>query len=204
MELVLPPGDFAGYIFDCDGTLADTMPLHYRAWDATLRRHGFDGFTEDIFYSYGGVPTDRIVALLNERFGLSLPIEGIFDEKEELFRGLSVGVRPIKAVAAIAREARAEKRLAVASGGPRVVVEETLARIGFAGFFDAVVTADDVVHGKPAPDIFLEAARRIGVEPGKCLVFEDASPGIRAAAAAGMACVVVPSRDRSWSLPPRG
>jgi HAD superfamily hydrolase (TIGR01509 family) len=191
----IPDGDFAAYIFDCDGTLADTMPIHYRAWVDALRQAGWPHtFTEELFYSLGGVPTPKIIERLNVQFGTALSVPDVFHLKEEVFREYSRGVQPVIPVVEFARGVIGRKPTAVASGGPRVVVMETLERIGLAGKFDVVVTADDVDHGKPSPDMFLLAARRLGVEPSRCLVFEDAEPGWRAAEAAGMACVVVHSR----------
>lgn len=191
----LPAGEFEGFIFDCDGTLADTMPIHYRAWVDALRQLGFPHtFTEELFYSMGGIPTPKIIERLNAQFGTTLDVQATFHHKEEVFRAYSRGVKPVIPVVEFARTVIGRKPTAVASGGPRNVVLETLERIGLAGAFDAVVTADDVDHGKPSPDMFLLAARLIDVPPAKCLVFEDAEPGWKAAEAAGMACVVVHSR----------
>ena len=194
MELTLPPGNFHAYIFDCDGTLADTMPLHYRAWQATLGdRHG-ELLPEDFYYSLGGLPTDKIVELLNLRHGLTLsPMETAL-RKENAYLELLPGARPIEAVLTIARDGR-ERGLpmAVGSGGFKRVVLQTLDVLGIADWFSAIVTADEVAHGKPAPDTYLEAARRLGIAPSLCLVFEDTQLGLDAATAAGMASVFVPS-----------
>ncbi len=190
--LEIPPGDFAAYIFDCDGTLADTMPMHYRAWTTALGAHA-DKFPEALFYELGGVPTMRIVELLNERHSLNLPVEETVRHKEALFLELSPGVAAIEPVVALAREySRSNKPMAVASGGHRRIVLNTLKAIGIADLFQVVVTAEDCQRGKPAPDPFLEAALRLGVNPSECLVFEDTATGIAAAKAAGMQYVLVP------------
>jgi len=195
MKLDIPAGDFAGYIFDLDGTLIDTMPLHYRAWDEAMRQAGLRvTLDEDLFYSLGGVPTRRVGELMGEHYGLKLDADRLFHEKEALFRELQADARLIEPVVAFARRAAATHPLAVASGGPRDIVRRSLELTGLAPLFQAVVTADDVVHGKPAPDMFLLAAKLLGVEPARCLVFEDAEPGIRGALAAGMQVVRVPSR----------
>ncbi|MFI5335768.1 MAG: HAD family hydrolase [Opitutales bacterium] len=195
MQLDIPAGDFAGYIFDCDGTLVDTMPLHYRAWDEALRCAGLqETLNEDLFYSLGGVPTLRVAELLGRHYGLSLDPERVFHEKERLFLEMQEEMEVIEPVVAFARLWHGRVPLSVASGGPRQIVQRTLERMGLAPLFPVLVTPEDVAHGKPAPDMFLLAAQRMGVEPGRCLVFEDAEPGIRAAEAAGMRWVHVPSR----------
>jgi HAD superfamily hydrolase (TIGR01509 family) len=195
MELVLPPGEFSGYIFDCDGTLVDTMPLHYRAWNLALQRAGLRGdLDEDHFYSLGGVPTRRVAELLGARHGIAVDADRMFVEKEEIFLELQGELRVIPAVVEFARRVARVAPVSVASGGPKPIVRQTLERTGLAELFPIVVTPEDVVHGKPAPDMFLLAARLMGVEPSACLVFEDAVPGVEAARAAGMGCVVVPSR----------
>ncbi len=196
LEICIPTGDFAGYIFDCDGTLIDSMPVHYRAWDAAMQRNGLgEKLSEELFYSLGGVPTRRVAELVAQHYGLTIDPEVVFHQKEDLFMEMLADVALIEPVVAFARRAVAEgKPVSVASGGPRVVVQRSLELAGLAPLFQVVVTADDVVHGKPSPDMFLLAAQRMGVAPARCLVFEDAEPGHRAAEAAGMPSVHVPSR----------
>ena len=195
MHLDIPSDNFAGYIFDLDGTLIDSMPIHYVSWDEAMRRAGMQGtLSEDLFYSLGGVPTRRVAELLAAHYGLTVDTEKVFHEKEALFVEKLASVRVIEPVVAVARRVAATHPLAIASGGPRDVVGHSLKMSGLASLFPIVVTADDVVHGKPSPDMFLLAAERMGVEPARCLVFEDAEPGMRAAEAAGMKWVRVASR----------
>ena len=195
MKLDIPPGDFAGYIFDLDGTLVDTMPLHFRAWEAAMRVAGLTcPLDEDLFYSLGGVPTRRVAELIAAHYGLRIDPDAVFHHKESLFQELQGDARLIGPVADFARRVARTHPVAIASGGPRDIVRRSLELTGLAPLFPVVVTADDVVHGKPAPDMFLLAARQMGVEPDSCLVFEDAEPGMRAAEAAGMKWVRVPSR----------
>lgn len=189
--LELPPGDFSAYIFDCDGTLADTMPTHYRAWQTALGEHA-RGFSEAMFYELGGVPTARIVEIMNERHGLQLPVDETVAHKEAIFLELSPEIAAIEPVVALARRFHGSKPLAVASGGHRRIVMNTLRALGIAELFDAIVTAEDYQRGKPSPDPFLEAALRLNVRPEECLVFEDTATGIAAATAAGMQSVLVP------------
>jgi HAD superfamily hydrolase (TIGR01509 family) len=195
MKLDLPAGDFAGYIFDLDGTLIDSMPVHYGAWDEAMRRAGLkEKLSEELFYSLGGVPTRRVAELIGEHYGLAVDVEKIFHEKEALFtEGLS-SVKVIAPVVEIARRVAQTRPVAIASGGPRQVVMRSLAVTGLAALFPVVVSADDVVNGKPAPDMFLLAAKLMGVPADRCLVFEDAEPGMRAAEEAGMPWVRVESR----------
>ncbi len=197
MQLDIPPGDFDGYIFDLDGTLVDTMPLHYRAWDQAMRAAGLPHrLDEDFFYSLGGVPTRRVAELIAKHYGLSVNAEEVFHAKEKLFQEIQGDAKLIRPVADFARRAAMTHPVAIASGGPRDIVRRSLELAGLTSLFKVVVSADDVVQGKPSPDMFLLAARLMGVSPAKCLVFEDADPGMRAAQAAGMKFVHVPSRKK--------
>lgn len=197
MKLEIPAGDFAGYIFDLDGTLVDTMPLHYRAWNEAMRRAGLsEPLDEDFFYSLGGVPTRRVAELMGEHYRLRLDPDRVFHEKEALFLDLKSEMRLIDPVADFARQAaKRGKPVSVASGGPRDIVRQTLQLMELTPLFPVVITPEDVVFGKPAPDMFLLAAERMGVPPRDCLVFEDAEPGIAAARTAGMQWVRVASRE---------
>jgi len=190
MKLQLPPGDFAAYIFDCDGTLADTMPLHYKAWLAVLKDHGCD-FPEAFFYELGGVPTENIVQILNERHGRAMPVKETAAIKDEMFIQMIPQTMPIEPVVDLVHQFHGVKPLAVASGGKCEIVMKTLNALGILGMFQAIVTVEDYRSGKPAPDPFLEAARQLGIAPEKCLVFEDTTAGITAARAANMQWVLV-------------
>ncbi len=197
MKLDIPAGEFAGYIFDLDGTLVDTMPLHYRAWNRAMKSVGLSGeLDEELFYSLGGVPTKRVAELLAEHYGLKIDALAVFHHKESLFLELQKDAKIIEPVAEFARRISATKPVSIASGGPRDIVRSMLQVSGLAPLFPIVITPEDVAHGKPAPDMFLLAAERMGVAPGQCLVFEDAEPGMRAAEAAGMKWVRVPSRQQ--------
>jgi beta-phosphoglucomutase-like phosphatase (HAD superfamily) len=192
MTLLIPEREFGAYIFDCDGTLADTMPLHYRAWGELLKDYG-GTLSEDLFYRLGGKPTEQILSHLRDE--LAIPIDDLgaaAHRKEALFLELLDEVKPIDAVVAIARRWHGIKPLAVASGGFRRNVEMTLEALGILDLFDALVCVEDCARGKPFPDPFLEAARRLRVAAADCLVFEDSTLGIEAAVAAGMQWVLVP------------
>jgi HAD superfamily hydrolase (TIGR01509 family) len=176
------------FIFDLDGTLADTMPSHYVAWTRIAARHGLS-FPEARFYALGGVPTAKIAAMLVAEAGLSLDPGAIALEKEQAYYdGLtgSVGVEAIEPVLALARQHRSEGPLAVASGGVRRIVMRTLEALGIVEWFAAVVAAEDTTRHKPEPDVFLEAARRLDADPASCTVYEDTDIGLEAARRAGM------------------
>lgn len=179
-----------GLVFDCDGTLAHTMPLHWEAWQKVTQRHGVH-FTEDRFYALGGVPSRHILAMLKEEQKLGIDPLAVAREKEHAYLETLHHVGPIEEVVAIARAHHGKLPMAVASGGTRQVIEMVLVQIGIRHLFNAVVTSEDVVHQKPAPDIFLEAARRIGVLPRLCRGYEDTDLGMQAIRAAGMEAVDV-------------
>ena len=174
-----------GLIFDCDGTLADTMPAHYRAWAATLERHGIH-FSEQRFYEWGGIPSRRIVEMLSTEQGVAVDPERVSHEKEAAFLEFVDAVQPIPAVVEIARRHRGSLPLAVASGGLRPVISRILNQLGIFDWFDAIVTAEDTERHKPEPDVFLEAARRLGIPAAACVVYEDTDLGLEAARRAGM------------------
>jgi beta-phosphoglucomutase family hydrolase len=174
-----------GLIFDCDGTLADTMPLHFISWRTTMNRHGIE-FGEDRFYSMAGQPTVRIIEILLAEQSKSGDANAIALEKEQAFLEVLPQVQPIEPVVEIAHQFRKTHPMGVGSGSNREVVIEVLKHIGLDGFFDAVVGAEDTKNHKPEPDVFIEVARRIEVRPNQCRVYEDADLGIEAARRAGM------------------
>ena len=177
-------------IFDCDGTLVDSMPVHFVAWHETMERYGIS-FSEDRFYSLGGVPSDRIVELLASEQGITLDVVAVAHEKEQAFLDRIEWLVPIEAVVEIVRQNRGIKPIAVASGGFRSIIQRQLLQIAMHDWFDAVVTAEDTAKHKPEPDVFLEAARRLGTAAEHCVVFEDADLGVEAARRAGMQCIDV-------------
>jgi len=196
MTLEFPEGPFEGFIFDCDGTLVDSMPLHFRAWSASFEHHRAPWrWSEDEFYANAGVPDRVTVMELNERYGASLDPDSIHEYKAAWYSRHLHELRPVAAVAEYARERHREgARISVASGSDLSLVAPSLEVAGLRDLFEIIITPALVARGKPAPDMFLLAAERMGVAPESCLVFEDGQAGIDAAEAAGMACVFVPSR----------
>lgn len=194
---------YDGFIFDLDGTLADSMPVHYHAWTETLQRKtGHPSrFTEELFYSLGGVPAREIVDWLNKEHGYNLPIEETTNEKEELFLEFLGEVQPIEPVINVVKKLGLHRKMAVASGGFTEIVRHTVGKLGLLDYFPVLVGADQVSRGKPSPEIYLLAAKLLGVDPTKCLAFEDGEPGIVAARAAGMQVIDVKPyycEGRSW------
>lgn len=189
---------YDGFIFDCDGTLADSMPIHYRAWTESLTDklgRPSSEFTEELFYHFGGMPAREIVARLNKDFGWSLDPEKTAHEKEEHFLTMLNLIGPVPEAIAALHSLGKEAKVAVASGGLTNIVRDTLHFIGLEigpdQYVKHLVGSDQVKHGKPHPELFLTAAEKLGVAPDRCLVFEDAEPGFIAAKAAGMAWIDV-------------
>lgn len=193
-EMTFPEDGFDAVVFDCDGTLVDSMPAHFEAWCDALSLYGAGGvFKEDVFFAMGGRPTLDIVAELNDEYDLKLDPEAIAFAKREAFLRRLDTVALIDEVAAFASSLRGKVPMAIATGGSRMVIEKTLQIVGISDWFDEVVTADDVSEGKPAPEIFLKAAELLGVSPLRCLALEDAPAGILAAQRAGMRVIAIPT-----------
>ena len=191
MKLKLPDGPFKAYLFDCDGTIADSMPLHYRAWKQALGEWNCD-FEEKLFYDWGGMPVVEIISTLNERHGLQMPVESVARRKEELYFELLPQLQVIPEVLQHIEAEHTKIPFAVVSGSMRESVTASLVALNLLERFDAMVCAGDYAKSKPAPEAFLLAAARLKVAPEFCLVFEDTEMGIQAAKAAGMASIKVP------------
>lgn len=185
LPMLLVPDGIRGLIFDCDGTLVDSLPLHYAAWEETFAELGL-ACPLDFLLRHNGKPTDRIVTLYNAEFGSTIDVERFTKDKEQRTYVRLEQTPPIEPVAALARRYHGHLPMAVVSGSNRPNVERALRAAGLHKLFSVMLTADDGLPPKPAPDLFLEAARRIGVEPGACQVFEDADSGLEAARCAGM------------------
>ena len=192
--ITFPEPGYKALIFDLDGTLVDSMPAHFQSWCRALEDHGAPSvFPEDVFYAMGGRATRDIVQILNGEQGLNLDPDAVALSKRRHFLTCLDQVEFVDDVIEFARANAGKVPMAIASGGTRLIVEKTLQVLEVSDLFDEVVTADDVINGKPAPDIFLEAAKRLEVSPADCVVFEDARPGIQAARDAGMEVVIVPT-----------
>ena len=191
MKLKLPSGTFAAYLFDCDGTIADSMPLHYLAWKQALGEWNCD-FDEKLFYDWGGMPIVDIIATLNQQRGLSMPVETVAHRKESLYFELLPQLKAVPEVLEQIEAKHGQIPFAVVSGSTRESVAASLTTLNLLDKFDTLVCAGDYTKSKPDPEGFLLAAARLGVAPESCLVFEDTDMGIQAAISAGMASVKIP------------
>ncbi|HLX84696.1 MAG TPA: HAD family phosphatase [Terriglobales bacterium] len=193
MKLKLPDGLFAAYLFDCDGTIADSMPLHYIAWNKALAEWGCD-FSEDLFYGWGGMSVVEIIGTLNRERRMSMPVTDVARRKEELYFENLPSLKAVPEVLEHIEESYGRIPLAVVSGSTRDSVTASLEALNLLDKFETLVCAGDYRKSKPDPEPFLIAAERLRIAPSSCLVFEDSDMGIQAATAAGMASVKVPIR----------
>ena len=179
-----------GLIFDLDGTLADTMPIHYVAWKNAAAKYGID-FTTELFSQLAGIPLYPTVERLNQIFNKSIDPKELGDLKEAEFERNMHLTPEIKIVADLMRENCGKMPIAVGTGGSRRLSLKTLGIIGLQDYFDVLVTSEEVTHYKPHPETFLKCAELMGVAPVDCQVFEDGILGIQAAQSAGMMVVDV-------------
>jgi HAD superfamily hydrolase (TIGR01509 family) len=198
MKLKLPEGSFRAYLFDCDGTIADSMPLHFIAWQKVLGKWNCK-FDEERFYAWGGIPTAVIVGMLNEEQGLRMPVEAVAREKEEVFFELLPQLKAIPEVLDHIEDQHGRIPFAVVSGSTRESVTASLTSLNLLDRFNTLVCSEDYAKAKPDPEAYLLAAARLKVPPASCLVFEDTNMGIQAATAAGMPSVKVPPHWERYS-----
>jgi HAD superfamily hydrolase (TIGR01509 family) len=182
----------AAVIFDCDGTLVDSEPLARVAWERSLAPHGYE-IDDGEYAALVGLPYLHVHGFFAERIpGLEAPDafwEGYSGRLFELIdRELVVFEDALETVRGLAAHGLA---VAVASSSPRARLDRTLARAGLSDAFAVTVAGDEIAHGKPAPDMFLEAAARLDVAPARCAAIEDSAPGVAAGLAAGMTTVAI-------------
>jgi beta-phosphoglucomutase-like phosphatase (HAD superfamily) len=187
---IAPTPPYKALIFDCDGTLADTLPLHFQTWFTSLKAVGAD-ISRDWYYKYCGTSAEEMLEIFKDLFGYEFDSKLIIAERQAHYKALISTVKEVQAVAEIVRSHYGKIPMAVASGGERIVLEATLDTINLGGFFDTIVSIDDVEKGKPEPDIFLLASQRLRVDPKDCIVYEDSDGGLEAAYRAGMRSIDV-------------
>ena len=198
MGISLQEGTFAGLIFDCDGTLVDTAPAHLAALQQGLAAHGLT-IAKDWYYPRGGLTPDALMDDYEALLEATVPREDIFARYTEAFQAGLEQMKEVTVIAEIARRWHGRVPMAVASNGRKENVEASLAATKLRPLFDLIVAAEDVEQGKPAPDVFLEAARRMGVAAADCVVFEDSDEGLEGARRAGMRTVDI----RAYFAPER-
>jgi HAD superfamily hydrolase (TIGR01509 family) len=194
MTLTLPEGPFKAYLFDCDGTIVDSMPLHYVAWKKALDECGCE-FPENVFYAWGGMPAAEVIATLSAQQGLALNADKVAHRKELLYYEMLPQLQAVPEVLEHITHnyALGNERIpmAVVSGSTRDSVTRSLEILGILDRFETLVCAGDYAKSKPDPEPFLIAAERLGVAAKDCLVFEDTEMGIQSATAAGMGSVKI-------------
>jgi HAD superfamily hydrolase (TIGR01509 family) len=191
MKLKLPEGVFGAYLFDCDGTIVDSMPLHYLAWKKALDEWGCE-FPEERFYEWGGMPVAEIISTLNHIHGLQMPVDVVARRKESLYFELLPQLHGVPEVLEHIEEQHGRIPFAVVSGSTRESVIASLTVLKLLDRFETLVCAGDYKNSKPDPEGFLLAAANLKVAPRDCLVFEDTEMGIQAAKSAGMGSVRIP------------
>ena len=172
-------------IFDLDGTLVDSMPLHYEAWKEVCATKGLD-FSEEEFYSLAGVPSDRIFEIINERHGTDFDPPKDSLVKEEVYLGKIDKLQVVEPVFRLAVEFHGKMPMAIGTGSPGQHSWEAVRTLGLDKYFNILVSKNDVKEGKPNPETFLKCAKAMNMEPQYCQVFEDGDPGLQAAKTAGM------------------
>lgn len=179
--------NYDALIFDMDGTLVDSVGPNLEAWRLTCEKFGYP-WDESYMDGLGGVPTVATVECMNQRYGMSLDAKAVGDYKETLFMSMDVSSQVFERTYQIMRDFALSKPVAVGTGASRLHAEKILLELDVLPHLTALVTASDVVNGKPAGDTFVLAAQKMGVAPSRCLVFEDTTTGMNAAKAAQMDC----------------
>jgi beta-phosphoglucomutase-like phosphatase (HAD superfamily) len=188
MGISLVEGTFSGLIFDCDGTLVDTAPAHLQALQQGLAAHGLS-MEGDWYYPRVGLTPDALMDEYEALLGRPTPRSDIYARYNVAFQAGMALMQEITVVAEIARAWHGRVPMSVATNGHRENVEATLVATTLRPLFDFIVAAEDVERGKPAPDVFLEAAKRMGVAAASCVVFEDSNEGLEGARRAGMRAI---------------
>ncbi|NBE50279.1 HAD family hydrolase [Streptomyces boluensis] len=181
-------------VFDLDGTLVDSEPNYFEAGRQLLAGVGVTDFDWQEHERYVGISTAETLAIWREKYGLATPLDELLDEKNRRYLELAeAGTHAYPQMRAFVERLHARGvPMAVASGSSRAAIDAILRGTGLDALLTTLVSAEEVPQGKPEPDVFLEAARRLGVEPADCVVLEDAAPGAVAAYKAGMRCIAIP------------
>lgn len=189
---------YDGFVFDMDGTIVDSMPLHLAGWERASEIFNFH-YNPDWFYNLGGVPSRKIAELIEKEQQISLDIDAVTRAKSEYFLTVIDRVTPFPAMKTLVHELAAHCPLAIGTGSIRKNAETMLQHAGLRQYFQTLTTADDVVHHKPNPDTFLLSAAKMDLKPSNCLVFEDTEIGLETAKNAGMDCVLIVNGEPDWN-----
>lgn len=181
---------FDALVFDLDGTLADTMPLHLKAWKLTAQQFGFT-FERDYFYSLGGIPTKETLEIIAKTHNRPLDIDSAAAYKTEKYLSIRNDLGVIAETHDLVLKNNGLLPVGVATGSSRDDALFTLDKIGLTAFIDVLISSDDVLNPKPAADTFAKVAEKFNVDPARCLAFEDTKIGYQSASAAGMHCLMV-------------
>ncbi|SNR39507.1 haloacid dehalogenase superfamily, subfamily IA, variant 3 with third motif having DD or ED/beta-phosphoglucomutase family hydrolase [Lutibacter agarilyticus] len=179
-----------GLIFDLDGTVANTMQSHFEAWRTAVAPFGID-FTPELFLTLTGMPKAATIIKLNESFGTDMNTDEVGKAKAKVYKELVTKTQEIKVVTNVVRKYHGKLPMSIGTGSTQIGAQRTLSILGMKHYFNPIITADDVMNFKPAPDTFLKCAELMGVAPKDCVVFEDGILGIQAAEAVGMMVVDV-------------
>lgn len=188
-KLDISPGTEA-IIFDLDGTLADTMPVHFLAYKHILASYGID-FTPELFATMAGIPAVGTIEKINDLFGTNLDAEEVGHTKEREYEKLMHKMKPVEPVVELMKKYHGKLPMSVGTGGYHRLAWKTMEILGLDKYIDILVSSDDVTHPKPHPETFLKCAEKMGVAPEVCEVFEDGELGIQAAKSAGMKATLV-------------
>jgi beta-phosphoglucomutase family hydrolase len=173
-------------IFDLDGTLLDSMPIHYEAWKEICRdRLNYD-FTEEFFYNHAGVSSEKIFEEIKDRIGKDFDPHQYAKDKEAFYETKLHKLTLVQPVFDIVLQYHGKLPMSIGTGSPREGSWKAIRTMGLDKYFDILVSKEDVIHPKPAPDTFLRCAEIMQVNPSTCQVFEDGDPGLKAAQSAGM------------------
>lgn len=189
---------YEGFVFDMDGTLVDSMPLHLAGWQHAAKIFQFN-FSAQWFYDLGGVPSRKIAALVEQDQKIALDLDAVTQTKSDYFLSVIHQVEAFPAMKQLVEQLSVKRALSIGTGSIRKNAERMLKHSGLYEYFPVLTTADDVVHHKPNPDTFLLSAAKMNIKPSDCLVFEDTTIGMEAAKNAGMDCVLIIDGKPDWT-----